>query len=149
MKLTHSAQVAAPADRVWAIVSDVPRTARLVPGAGPVEPLGPDRYRGTVRVQVGPVRLELAGEVEVVSLDEGTRTATLRFDASDRALGGAVRAQARLAVADVASGGSEVLVETDAQVLGRIGELGEPIIRRKADRIVSDLVADIAREAQA
>src|SRR3989304_3657106 len=60
MRLAHSARIDAPVERVWAIVSDVPRAGRLVPGVGPVEPLGADRYRGTLPVQIGPVRLRPA-----------------------------------------------------------------------------------------
>ena len=147
MKLDHSARIDAPVERVWAIVSDVPRAGRLVPGVGPVEPLGAYRYRGTLRVQIGPVRLDLAGDIEVTSRDETARTAALRLDAADHRLGGAVRATMRLALTQATPSTTDIRIETDAQVLGRIGELGEPIIRRKADRIVSELIANLAREA--
>lgn len=175
MRLEHGGRVAAPRDRVWAILMDLPRAARLVPGLGSIEPLyppggtpdllggspdppggtrrvdkgtrAPDRYRGTLRVQVGPVRLELAGNVEVTARDENAGTATMRLDAADQRLGGAVRASLDLALAEVDAGATDVRIVTDAQVLGRIGELGQPVIKRKADQIVAAFMADLAREA--
>ena len=83
----------------------------------------------------------------MTSRDETARTAALRLDAADHRLGGAVRATMRLALTQATPSTTDIRIETDAQVLGRIGELGEPIIRRKADRIVSELIANLAREA--
>lgn len=168
MRLEHGGRVAAPRARVWVILMDLPRAARLVPGLGSIEPLDPtggtpdppggsprvdkgtrtpDRYRGTLRVQVGPVRLELAGNVEVTARDENAGTATMRLDAADQRLGGALRASLDLALAEVAAGATDVRIVTEAQVLGRIGELGQPVIRRKADQIVGQFLAALAREA--
>jgi hypothetical protein len=147
MRLEHGGLVPAPRDRVWAVLMDVPRAARLVPGLGSIDPSGPDRYRGTLRVQVGPIRLDLAGTVEVVARDADAGTATMRLDAADPRLGGGVRASLDLALVDGGAGGTDVRIVTDAQVLGRIGELGQPLIRRKADQIVAAFMADLAREA--
>ena len=47
--------------------------------------------------------------------------------------------------------GTDVVVETDLSVLGKIGEFGQPVIRRKADALMQAFAANLraALEAQA
>ncbi len=145
MKFEHVVQVPAPADRVFPLLLDVPRIARCVPGVEAVEARDGGRYGGRLRVQVGPIRLALSGEVTIVSRDAAARVATMRADADDRATGG-VRALMTIAVADAAAG-SELRITSDVQVLGRLGELGQPIMKRKADQLIAEFGRCLAREA--
>ena len=146
MRFEHSAAIAASRARVWDLLMDVPRSARLVPGVESVEAAGPDRYRGTLRVQVGPVRLALEGDVAITARDAEAGTATMRVDAADARAGGAVRATLGLALSE-RDGATELRITTDAQVLGRIGEFGQPIIKRKADQLMSEFAANVQAEA--
>lgn len=144
MRFEHAIRVAAPRDRTWALLMDVPAIARCVPGAEEVTPIGPDRYRGAVRVGVGPIRLRLEGEVTVTQKDEEAGHAAMRLDAADRAVGGAVRAELRMTVAEIENG-TEVRLVTEATLAGRIGDLGQPLIKRQADRIVSEFARCLER----
>jgi len=134
VKLEHRVTVDAPRAAVWAVLMDLPVAARCVPGTRDVAPAG-EGVRGTLDVRVGPVKLALAGTVGVESRDEAAGRARLRADAEDRRLGGAVRAFVDLAV----SGDNpvELKVTSDVAVLGRIGELGQPLIARQADKVLA------------
>ena len=134
MKLEHRVTVDAPRAAVWAVLMDLPVAARCVPGTRDIAPAG-SGVRGTLDVRVGPVKLALAGTVGVESRDEAAGRARLRADAEDRRLGGAVRAFVDLAV----SGDNpvELKVTSDVAVLGRIGELGQPLIARQADKVLA------------
>ncbi len=144
MRLTHVASVSAPRDRVWALVMDVVAAARCVKGVSSVTPLGDDRYRGTLAVQLGPVRLALDGDVAVTAKDPASWTASLHAAAKDRRVGGAIRAALELRLAD-RGGGTDLFITTDLQVMGRIGEFGQPIIKRKADQLMQDFADCLAR----
>ena len=134
MKLEHRVMVDAPRAAVWAVLMDLPVAARCVPGTRDVAPDG-DGVRGILDVRVGPVKLALAGTVAVESRDEATGTARLRADAEDRRLGGAVRAFVDLAVSGDKP--TELRVTSDVAILGRIGELGQPLIARQADKVLA------------
>lgn len=129
MRTEHSFSVAAARERVWAHLMDIPAAARCVPGVEDVIS-GADAYRGTLRVQVGPIRLSLDGDVRVVERDDAAGTAKLRLDAAEKRLGGGVRADVTLAVAGSAP--TTVRIASDVAVLGRLGELGQPLMQRKA-----------------
>jgi len=134
VKLEHRVTVDAPRAKVWAVLMDLPLAARCVPGTRDVAPEG-DGVRGTLDVRVGPVKLALGGRVAIESRDEDAGTARLRADAEDRRIGGAVRALVDLAVSGDAP--TELRLTTDVAILGRIGELGQPLIARQADKVLA------------
>jgi len=134
VKLDRRITVDAPRDKVWAALMDLPAAARCVPGARDIMPEG-EVVRGVLDVRVGPVKLALAGTIAIESRDEASGTARLRADAEDARLGGAVRAFVDLAVAGDQP--TEVRVSSDIAILGRIGELGQPLIARQADKVLA------------
>jgi carbon monoxide dehydrogenase subunit G len=145
MKFTHSATVAAPRDKVWARLMDIPAAARCVPGVASVRPNGKDKYLGTLAVQIGPVRLVLDGDFAVTARDETAGTASIRADAKDSRVGGAIRATMDLALTEK-SGETELRIGTDLAVMGRLGEFGQAVIKRKADQLMQDFAECLARQ---
>jgi carbon monoxide dehydrogenase subunit G len=134
MKLEHRVTVDAPRAKVWATLMDLPVAARCVPGTRDIAPAG-EGVRGTLDVRVGPVKLALGGTVAIESRDEAAGTARLRADAEDQRLGGAVRAFVDLVVTGDAP--TELRISSDVAILGRIGELGQPLIARQADKVLA------------
>jgi carbon monoxide dehydrogenase subunit G len=134
VKLEHHVRVDAPRAKVWAVLMDLPVAARCVPGTRDITPDG-DGVRGTLEVRVGPIKLALGGTVAIESRDEAAGTARLRADAEDRRIGGAVRAVVDLAVSGDAP--TELRIGTDVAILGRLGELGQPLIARQADKVLA------------
>ncbi len=114
MKFAHEATIAAPMDKVWSFLMDVPSVAKCAPGVEEVEPLGNDRYRGTLKVSVGPIRLSLQGDVYIVERDDAAMKASMRADA-------------------------------DATVMGRIGEFGQPIIKKKAEQMMNEFAKNLEK----
>jgi carbon monoxide dehydrogenase subunit G len=145
MKFTNSATVAAPKDKVWARIMDIPVAARCVPGVASVRPNGKDKYLGTLAVQIGPVRLVLDGDFAVTARDETAGTASIRADAKDSRVGGAIRATMNLALAEK-DDETEVRIGTDLTVIGRLGEFGQAVIKRKADQLMQDFAECLARQ---
>lgn len=148
MKLEHRVTVAAAPDRVWAYLMDLPLAARQIPGIESVELVGTNQYRGRLRVQIGPVRLAFEGDISLEERDDHAKTATLRGEGADRASGGGVRASVRIALdpADGPTAATEIALSTDVQLGGRIAELGQPLIKRKADQVLQAFGENLKRE---
>jgi uncharacterized protein len=134
VKLDHRVTIDAPRSKVWAVLMDLSVAAGCVPGTRDIAVAG-DGVRGTLDVRVGPVKLALTGMVAVESRDEAAGTARLRADAADARIGGAVRAFVDLALSGDAP--TELRVSSDVAILGRIGELGQPLIARQADKVLA------------
>jgi carbon monoxide dehydrogenase subunit G len=146
MKLDHAVTVDAPRAAVWAVLMDLPVAARCVPGTRDLAPAG-DGVSGTLEVRVGPVKLALSGTVAVLAKDEPAGTARLRADAEDRRIGGAVRALVDLAL--TGDGPTTLRLSTDLAILGRIGELGQPLIARQADKVLAGFAECLRRTVAA
>jgi len=142
VKLEHRVTVDAPRAKVWAVLMDLPVAARCVPGTRDVARDG-DGVRGTLDVRVGPVKLALGGTVAIESRDEAAGTARLRADAADQRIGGAVRAIVDLAVSGDAP--TELVITSDVAILGRIGQLGQPLIARQADKVLAGFAECLRR----
>lgn len=146
MQLVHSTVVAAPRDAVWDFLMDVPSVARCVPGVHDLEPLADERYAGTLTVKVGPIQLDLRGKVAVTERDARAGRAKMVAEALDPRVGGGVNATMSLALAAADAGGTEVRITTDARLLGRLGELGQGLIKRKADQMVEAFAQNLQQE---
>ena len=143
MIFEHTITVDAPSDEVAAFLADVPKVAACVPGVGDVSLVGDDEYEGRLRVRLGPVGFSLTGQAQVQSDEDGTMRA--RGGGRDRRIGAGVDATIEARVEPLGAGESEVRVTADVQFSGRLAELGQPLIRRKADA----MVRDFARNMQA
>jgi len=145
VKLSHTALVRAPRARVWKLVTDVPAAARCVPGVAAVTPSGAGKYKGSLLVQLGPVRLVLDGDVALTATDESAGKASVRADAKDTRLGGTVRATMDLTLVDKGVDTTELRITSDVHIAGRIGEFGQPVIQRKADQLMAQFAECLAR----
>jgi carbon monoxide dehydrogenase subunit G len=129
-------------DRVWAFVMDVPSMAKCIPGCDGVEDLGDNKFKAVVKLKVGPIGLALASEISIVEKDEANRTAGLRVEAADKRVGGAVKATMSMKLTPEGDG-TKLEVETDANVMGRIGDFGQPMIRKKADQTLQEVATNL------
>lgn len=134
--------VAAPLPAVWAFFRDVPRVATCVPGVERVEAMGDRTYQGTMRVKVGPLGFRLNGRLVEQEVDEAARTATLAVSAEDRGLTSAVNATLRLRLVE-ADGGTAVVLDTEANVLGKLGQFGQGVIKLAADAVLKQFVVTV------
>jgi carbon monoxide dehydrogenase subunit G len=134
---------AAP-DRVWDFVMDVPSMAKCIPGCDGVEDLGNNHYKAVVKIKVGPIGLSLASDISIVEKDETNRTASLLVEAADKRVGGAVKATMSMKLTPEGDG-TKLEVVTDANVMGRIGDFGQPIIRKKADQTLQEVAANLRK----
>jgi carbon monoxide dehydrogenase subunit G len=129
-------------ERLWDFLMDVPNVGRCVPGIETIEAVDGSAYKGGLKLQVGPIRLSLQGTITVEEADGNAWRARMRAEASDRRLGGGIRARLRLTLSQVEAG-TRVQIDTDLAVLGKIGEFGQPVIKKKADALLEEFARNL------
>jgi carbon monoxide dehydrogenase subunit G len=145
MRFEHRVTIAADRERVWDFLMEVPKVGQCVPGVTDVKPLSGDEYEGTMKVRIGPVALQLQGKLSIVERDESAGRATMSAQAADRRAGGSVNARMQMQLEPRSASETELIVTTDANVLGKLGEFGQPVIRRKADQTMEEFASNVQK----
>ncbi|MGC5615391.1 xanthine dehydrogenase family Fe-S subunit [Georgenia sp. Z1491] len=118
-------EVAATPEQIWAVMADTERLARCLPGAELVSDFGDDRYKGRIRVALGPVKLAFVGDIHVVERD-GTDRRIVALAQAEDAGGGSVQARVLLTVAPHGDG-AVIHAEADLHMTGRIAQFGRSL----------------------
>ena len=144
MLIDHRITVPAPPDQVWAFMMDIPAVSRCVPGVDGVAQIDETTYAGVMNVRVGPIQIKLDGRVILAERDDAGRQARMDLQAADKRVNGAVNAKMRMQLADAEGGQTDVEIHTDANVMGKLGEFGQSVIRKKADQIVQEFATNLS-----
>lgn len=144
MQLENRCLVPADLESTWGLVTDIPRAASCVPGMQGVTRIGQNNFQATMRVRVGPVNLNLSGTILVLSQDQQKGEASYRVEAADRRVGGSVRAEITMRLKKQSDGQTELGIDTDAVFMGKLGELGQPVIRHKARSTMDEFARNLA-----
>jgi carbon monoxide dehydrogenase subunit G len=146
MKTEHRFAAPAAREQVWELMLDMPRVGRCFPGVKEVDAAGDQSYRGTMQVRVGPVSLNISGTMVVTAMDKDLWQASMHVEGADRRLGGGVSGEMLVNLIDLSDSETEVVVSSDISFMGKLGELGQPIIRKKADSILREFADNISRQ---
>lgn len=152
MDFEFKSPVPATPEVVWSHVSDIVAVAGCVPGVTEVSRESDSHYAGALKVRVGPVGLQLKGVIDIENLDHGSRSFLMTAQAKDRKIPGEIKTKTELAVLAGENGHTELLVNTNANILGKLGEFGQPVIRKKTQKVMEEFVANLVKrieEAQA
>ena len=146
MTFTQTCTITASRDAVWEFLMNMENVAHCLPGVEGVTPLGADAYGGTVRVKVGPIALALQGTLTVEGRDPSQWHGAMRAEAKDQRLGGGVRARLSMDLAERGPAETELLVALEVHVLGKIGEFGQPVMRKKADAMLQEFAQRVSQQ---
>ena len=146
MIIDQNVTIAAPAEKVWDFMMDVPAVSTCVPGVEEVTELSPDVYKGIIGVKVGPIGLKLQGRVTLVEKDRDNWQAGMDVAATDRKIPGSVTAKATMKLTPRDDGQTDVAIHTDASILGKLGQFGQAVIRKKADQILAEFASNMSRK---
>jgi len=146
VKFQQKAIIPVGREPLWEFLMDVPKVAKSLPGVESVKQLDETTYEGTLKVRVGPIGLNLTGKIFLEERDKQNWKAALRAEAADRMAAGAVRGKTSMQLRELSAKETEMDMETDVSILGKIGEFGQPIIRKKADQMLSQFVDNIKKQ---
>lgn len=146
MKLQNSCLIPAGLSESWNFLLDIANAAKCVPGVVEVVPVDEDCYRGTLKARVGPMGMNLSGTLTVRERHRDSGRAHFLVEASDRRVGGGVKTEMQMQLTAKSHGETELHIETDTTFMGRLAELGQPVIRRKAQSTIEEFTRNLTRE---
>lgn len=150
MRMTGEQQVGANRQKVWQALNDPDVLGRCIPGCQSVEKHGADRFDVLAEVKIGPIGARFKGAVAMTEIDP-PNGCTISGQGQG-GIAGSARGTARVSLSD-AAGGTRIAYEVDAEVGGRLAQLGGPIIeataRQMADRFFANFAREVMGEPQA
>ena len=120
----------------WQLLSDIPRVATCMPGASITRVIDASHFVGLVMVSIGPMRLQFAGELELVMIDASARKLVLMATGTDKSGSSATM---KLITVLVAKENHETLLNGHAEVTvnGQLAQFGSRMISPVSDVILS------------
>ena len=125
MKMSGEQRMAARRQRVWEALNDPDILRASIPGCESLEKVANDRYTATVEIKVGPIGARFKGAVSLADLDP-PNSYTLILEASG-GIAGSAKGSAKVHLTEDADS-TLVRYEVEAQIGGRMAQLGGPII---------------------
>jgi carbon monoxide dehydrogenase subunit G len=136
--------IPAAREELWDFLLDLPQMARCVPGAEEVVAAGDGEYTGRLRVKIGPIQLALQGAMKILERDREHWKAVARAEAKDRRVGGGANITGNMTLLESGPSATELIIQGQVRFLGKLGEFGEPIIRKQADAAAATFVRNVA-----
>ena len=149
MILDQKVTIQASVDKVWDFVNDMSAVSKCVPGVESFEKVDDDTYLGALKVKVGPIGVTLNGKVIVVERDRENFRSRMDVQAAEKRLNSAVSAHATLTAVARSASETELQIHTESSILGKLGEFGQAVMRKKADQIVEEFARNMAKAINA
>jgi uncharacterized protein len=137
MLIKNDFEVAEPVEKVWQFFGNIPQVATCLPGAELTEDLGGEKYKGTVAIRMGPVRLQFAGTADITERDEAARRIVVQAAGADEK----GRGQASMIVTATltkSGRGTRVDVTQDLQLSGAAAQYGRGMISDVSSVLMHD-----------
>lgn len=137
--------VAAPRERLWALLDDVGALKRILPGCEELEEEGERRYRAVMSTKLPFMTLRVSG---TALLDDLRPPDHVRLEISGRPLGlvGGFTVSVPIDVTTTEDGGTRGSYAVDLQLTGRLASFGAPILRAQVKAQVREMIANLERE---
>ena len=144
MTMTGEATFPAERSRVWALLNDPEVLKVCIPGCQSLEKVGDNGFAAVAKVKIGPVSATFKGKVELSDIipDVGY---TISGE-GEGGIAGFAKGGAKVSLAD-AEGGTVLRYDVEAQVGGKMAQLGSRLVDGVAKSMADKFFASFAEEA--
>jgi carbon monoxide dehydrogenase subunit G len=149
MHMAHSIAVDASREAVWDFLWDTERLAPCLPGCREIRAISPlEHYEATIEERIGPFRARFDWDISVEERDP-LRQIRVAARGKDSKLGATARAEMAVRLQEAGSASTNVEIETELVLTGKIAALGQTVIKRKADQVMHDFAEHLRRRLSA
>ena len=145
MDMTNSITIAAPRTRVWDALNDPATLKRCIAGCESIEATGDNAYKVAMTVAIGPVKAKFKGDLMLEDID-APNAYTIRFSGQG-GVAGFGKGSARVTLLP-AGDGTQLDYTVDAQVGGKIAQVGSRLIDGASKKMADDFFRAFRREVE-
>ena len=147
MTMTGEVDLHATRQVVWEALNDPEILKSCIPGCQSLEKVGDNSLQAVAKVKVGPVAATFKGKVDLLDLDppNGYRIS----GEGEGGVAGFAKGGATVKLSDIPTG-TKLAYDVEAQVGGKLAQLGARLIdgvaKKMADPFFSDFAAAVAKQ---
>ncbi|HEY4857829.1 MAG TPA: SRPBCC domain-containing protein [Xanthobacteraceae bacterium] len=130
MKFTGEITIGAPREAVFAKVRDARFFASCIEGVHDLNEIDADRYTAVLETKVAYLKFKFNVAVEVLRVDPPGEIEA-KIEGTPSGIVGRLTARSVTRLLED-TGGTKVTYEVDASLTGKLGSLGQPVLRAKA-----------------
>src|SRR5919206_3324910 len=142
MTMNGEVQLSATRDKVWAMLNDPEVLKSCIPGCEQLDKNSDTEFQAIASVKVGPVKARWKGKVRLLDLDPPN---SYRISGEgEGGVAGFAKGGARVSLVDK-DGGTLLSYNVEAQVGGKLAQLGQRLINSAAKKTADDFFAKFAQ----
>lgn len=135
MQMTGQQRIPASRQQVWDGLYDPDVLRRCIPGCQSVEKEADDRMKAAAEIKIGPIGARFAAVVSISDVDP-LNAYTMNIDAQGGTVG-FVKSVAKVKLSDAEGGGTLLSYDMDAQISGRLAQIGGAIMDATAKQMAA------------
>jgi carbon monoxide dehydrogenase subunit G len=141
MVMTGEQQLAAPRETVWAKLNDPAVLKACIPGCETLDVIGENEFQAVATNKIGPVKARFKGKVRLSDLDppNGYKIS----GEGDGGVAGFAKGGASVRLTDK-DGGTLLTYNVEAQIGGKLAQLGQRLVNGAAKKMADDFFARFA-----
>jgi len=142
MTMTGEYQLAAPREVVWQKLNDAETLKACIPGCEELNKLSDTEMTAVATTKIGPVKARFKGKVHLSDLDppNGYKIS----GEGDGGVAGFAKGGAVVKLADK-DGGTLLTYSVEAQIGGKLAQLGQRLVNGAAKKVADDFFANFAK----
>lgn len=142
MDMNGEYRIAAPRATVWAALNDPDVLRRCIPGCEEIDKVSDTEFTAKAKVKVGPVNARFAGRVTLSDIDPPAGY-TITGEGQGAAAGFG-KGGAKVALAEDGPDATVLTYTAEAQVGGKLAQIGSRLVQGTAKKMADDFFAKFA-----
>ncbi len=141
MTMSGEQQLAAPREKVWAMLNDPAVLKSCIPGCETLDVIGENEFMAVATNRIGPVKARFKGKVRLTDLDppNGYKIS----GEGDGGVAGFAKGGASVNLTDK-DGGTLLSYNVEAQIGGKLAQLGQRLVNGAAKKLADDFFVRFA-----
>lgn len=134
----------APLQRAWAFLNEPQEVGNCLPGCHTVEVVEPGKYKASVGLKVGPIKVGFDVQVET-SEERPPEYAAYTMRGSDKDGSSKISADCTLALKNVEGKRTEITYTSNVNIVGKLGKFAGGVMQKFADGINDQFIAALTK----
>lgn len=147
-KIEERFEVQAPVERVWKYLIDPQSVVQCLPGAQLLEMKDEHTFLGAIKVKVGPLSMSYKGQAKFTDLNEELHQVRMVGEAREVTGSGSTKVSMLSTVTPLPSGGAEVSVNADVELVGKIVQFGRGMIEEVSRQMFRQFSTCVSKQLE-